>query len=178
MLNDVELSELYSSLYEELPEKLLSVLTYLNRTGNLETVLEYAGLSEFIKPKHIFESLRTGIILVVGGISTKKTDLKMTARKLGINDSRIQFYDYNEVKSFDFSTVQYNLDYSAILFGPSPHSGISKGDSSSIMTALLQSEGYPPIRIIGNDTAIKITKSNFKNCLQELLQLGILQKDC
>lgn len=50
-----------------------------------------------------------------------------------------------------------------------PHSGHAKGDYSSVITALEQQEGYPPVVRMGTN-GLKITKTSFRNTLESLLQ--------
>ncbi len=71
---------------------------------------------------------------------------------------------------FDARKMQYAPQYRIILFGPTPHSGYGKGDSSSIITELESSEAYPRVERLISGNELKITKSNFREKLQQLTE--------
>ncbi len=52
--------------------------------------------------------------------------------------------------------------------GPMPHSGVAKGEYSSIISAIESEAGYPPVVKMGTD-GLKITKTSFRNTLEYLL---------
>ena len=64
--------------------------------------------------------------------------------------------------------MQWQPTYSAVLVGPMPHSGTTKGDFSSIKSAIENEEGFPPIVRLGTN-GLKISKSDFRIKLQELI---------
>ena len=49
-----------------------------------------------------------------------------------------------------------------------PHSGVAKGEYSSIISAIESEAGYPPVVKIGTD-GLKITKTSFRYTLKYLL---------
>ena len=72
-------------------------------------------------------------------------------------------------QKYDFRKMQYAPEYRVILFGPTPHSGHGKGDSSSIIAELEKSDAYPRVERLLNGQELKISKTNFREKLQQLL---------
>lgn len=79
------------------------------------------------------------------------------------------YLNYEDAKTFMFDKLQWNPRYSLLMVGPMPHSGIIKGDYSSIISALETEDGYPPVVRLGSNT-LKITKSDFKAKLSEMIE--------
>ncbi len=174
MLSIEELSELEESLRMELEENLLTILTKLNRTGQLEELLSLLGLKELLYGNNSYQVFKTGQILVIGQSNVKEDVLLSVAGKYGIDKSRVELHlEYEVGIKFDFKKTQWNPNYSVILVGPLPHSGISKGDHSSVITAIEKEEGYPPVVRLGTNS-LHITKSDFRKKLKELLDNGII----
>ena len=93
------------------------------------------------------------------------------AKKLGIDKKRFEFYlDYEDAKTFNFRKMQWQPSYSLIMVGPMPHSGAGKGYGSSIISTLENEDGYPPVVRLGSNS-LKITKSDFKAKLEEMIEL-------
>ena len=174
MLNYNEISELESAIMQELPEKLLPALTRLNRTGELETLLKLLDLKELLDSDDEYEVYNTGKIVVIGQSDVKAEVLLTIAGKAGIDKSRLELYlDYHDAKKLDLRRMQWNPTYSVILAGPMPHSGASKGDYSSVLAAIENEPGYPPVVRLG-ETSLKITKSQFQKKMEELLEARII----
>lgn len=66
--------------------------------------------------------------------------------------------------------MQYAPQYRIILFGPTPHSGHGKGDSGSIIAELEKSVAYPRVERLISGSELKITKSNFREMLEQLIE--------
>lgn len=146
--------------------------------GTLEIFLENYLMQDLIPKEEnsIYESFADGNILVVGGTYVKETVLTGCAKKLGINKDRLELYlDYSDGEKFDFKKIQYNPKYRLIFVGPMSHSGISKGDNSSIITAIENMDGLPKIIKLMDSNELKITKTNFKNALEEEIRCGYLE---
>ena len=170
MLSVEELLELEEALREELNDRLEEILARLNRTDQLMQLLHLLGLKDLLRIPVEADGMLEGKILVIGKSEVKKDKLAAVAKTMGLNKDRFEFYlSYEDAKSFEFRKMQWSSTYSAILVGQMPHSGSAKGDYSSIITALESTEGYPPVFRMGGK-GLKITKSSFKNTLQELLQ--------
>ena len=67
----------------------------------------------------------------------------------------------------------YDPNYSLILVGPMPHSTTGKGDFSSTIAAMEQTEGYPPVIRLGSN-GLKVSKSGIRDALIKGMDDGIL----
>ena len=172
MLGVEELLELEESLRKELNENWTAILTRLNRTGQLEDLLALLELEHLLSADTGYQVYKTGKILVIGQSYVKVYVLIAIGKKFGIEKKRFEFYlDFKDAKKFDFRVIQWNPTYSAIMVGPMGHSGISKGEYSSVITAIENEEGYPPVVRLGQN-GLKITKSDFAAKIQELKNTG------
>lgn len=159
---------------EALRDRLLEILSRLNREDRLEAFLEYCGASDLLGNESDYEVYRNGKILVIGESMPKKEEILNTAKKLGIDKDRLELHlEYEDAKKYDFRHIRYNLHYSVIILGPMPHSGTSKGNYSSVIEMLKKEDGYPPVKTLGTDE-LKITKSNFRDALEMLQNEGII----
>lgn len=175
MLDIFELEQLEQEMLKELADTLSSRLTFLNRSGELEDLLRLLGLEKFLYSTPNNTRYKTGKIIIIGETKVKPEAFHAIGKSLGINKDRFELYlDYNDAKSFKFEKLQDNSEYALIMVGPMPHSGVSKGDSSGIITALEQrNNSYPPVVRLGSN-GLKITKSNFREGLQKALEDGLI----
>lgn len=172
MLGAEELLELEEALRDELDENWTAILSKLNRTDQLADLLALLGLEHLLSADPGYQVYKTGKILVIGQSDVKVDVLLAIGKKLGIEKSRFEFHlEYKDGKKFDFRTIQWNPHYSVILVGPIGHSGVSKGEYSSVITAIENEEGYPPVVRLGQN-GLKITKSDFAEKMQELVCSG------
>ncbi len=172
MLGVDELERLEEEVREELDDKLAAILSNLNRTGRLEEFLTLAGLDSLLGQGDWYEVYKNGIIVVVGQCDVREKELLAIGKQLGITKERFEFYlDYKDAEKLNFEKMRYQPKYSAILVGPMPHSGTVKGEYGSIISALESEQGYPPVFRLGQN-GLKITKTGFKEKLQELLAEG------
>lgn len=172
MLGPKELSELEDNLKRELDSRWTEILSLLNRSGQLEHFLDLIGLSGLLCANTGYKPYPTGKIVVIGGTQVKENVLLAIGQSLGIRKDRFELYlDYDAAKTFNFKKMQYAPTYSLILVGPMPHSGAGKGDFGSVISSIEQQSGYPPVVRLGS-AGLKITKSNFRSTLEELLSCG------
>ena len=87
------------------------------------------------------------------------------------------YLDYKDAKTFPFGKLQWNPQYCLILVGPQDHSGISKGDYSSIIAKLEQEDGFPPVIRMGRNGLKEISKSMFEEVLKSEIREGIIEAD-
>ena len=178
MLDVNGLAMLEDSLKEIFDSDLTAILSKLNRGGQLESFLEIIGYPE-LSPEYgnSYRPKSTGKILIVGGCSVDNTTIYKTAKALGISKNRLELcLDYKLASKYNYSKLQYNPDYPVILFGPIPHSGHEKDDYGSIIAAIENKEGYPKVVRLGSNE-LKITKSNLKEALNNLIKDGIIVSD-
>ena len=174
MLDTNELSLFEAKLRNVLDERSEEILVKLNRDEKLTELVKLLGIPELLGDVMGDERHRDGKIVVIGQTSTNVDILIGVAKNFGFQKDRFEFYlDYNDPKRFDNRKMQYSPNYSCILVGPMPHSGIQKGEYSSIIAALMEEEGYPPVCKMGQDE-LKITKSSFRRTLEELISKGII----
>ena len=82
--------------------------------------------------------------------------------------------DYKKIQKYDYKKLQHNPNYRVVLVGPSPHSGRGKGNSSSTITAIEQGKYYPPVIRLQGSNGLKITKTNFRETLEQLIEDGFI----
>lgn len=169
MLDINELLELEEVIRDNLEERLEEILIKLNQKGQLEDLLRLLEMSELLGVEDE-DIAKEGKIIVIGQSEVEREKLAAVAKNLGIEKDRFEFYlNYEDAKNFDFKKTQWSDKYSYILVGQMPHSGHSKGDYSSVITALEKGNGYPPVVRMGTK-GLKITKSSFRSTLEYLLQ--------
>ena len=169
------LSEIEEDLDKIFDDDLLKILSMLNRKNQLDDFLEMIGHQELIPRKKVFQATKQGSIIVVGYSEVKQKHLEGVIKELGLGKERFEFYlDYDDGISRKVKFWQWNTKISAILVGPMPHSGEAKGDNGSVISALEQEEGYPPVVRLGKND-LCISKSDFKDKLQDLLDSNIIE---
>lgn len=170
MLSIEELSELEDNIMEILPDKITEILSTANRTGSLEELLYLLHMDDFVCQSARFETYKEGKIVVIGGTEIKEEVLLSIGEQLGIDKSRFEFcLDYKNIQKFEFRKMQYAPQYRVVLFGPAPHSTHGKGDSGSIIAEMENSDAYPRVERLMSGQELKITKSNFREKLQQLI---------
>lgn len=169
MLDVAELDE----LLEEIQKRVIEA----NRRDTLNELLECLGMSDLAKPvAPQFESYKDGKIVVIGQSEVKEDVLKVVAGKAGLNKNRFEFcLDYEEAKSYNYRKLQYSPIYRVILFGPVPHKTEGTADSSSVISEVENNEGYPKVVRIMAGNQLKITKTSFKQALDQLLDDGYIE---
>lgn len=168
MLGIDEITEISERVQEEFNDRIEEILITLNQTGRLEDFLSLVGMSDLLgtndKPVNKY-----GKIIVIGASEVDERVLAGVAKSFGFDKDRFEFYlSYEFAKTFNFKKTLFNDAYSAIVFGPVPHSGHAKDAYSSIITAIENEEGYPRTARAGTD-GLKITKSSFRKTLQYLI---------
>lgn len=174
MLNTLELLNLEEKLLVEFNENMTGILSLLNRKDQLFEFLEMIGLAGLISSQPIYSPYKTGKIVVVGGSEVKESVFAAVAKGLGISKERFEFcLDYESAQKYNYKKMQYNPNYSLVIFGPIGHSGYEKGNYGSVISALENKEGYPPILKSGKNE-LKLTKSGFKECLLNAIEKGYI----
>lgn len=154
---------------DEILEIIREKVTIANRNGTLTQLLKTLEIEYQEGTKYEYETYKVGKIVVIGDNGIGRDKLKGVAKSLGVDSNRFEFVSFSESVKYDYKKLQYAPKYRVIMFGAVPHSTSGKGDSSSVITNLEKEDGYPRvIRLISNN-AIKITKSNFKEKLEELI---------
>jgi hypothetical protein len=171
----LDLDEL-EPIIEEVLDKVRRNLLIANRMGKLEDYLGTLGLDGLIQEEDGDSfSYKNGVIVVLGGSRVSENVLTGIGRSCGLDKDRFEFcLDYDEIESYPFKKLQYNAKYRVVLVGPVPHSSSGKGDFSSTIVRMEETPGYPRVvRLCSNDE-LKITKTNFRNVLTDLLAEGYI----
>lgn len=158
--------------------RLHSELRTAGRENRLQEYLELIGMGDLFpkeRDANDFESYLDGKILIVGKSEIKPQVIIGTFKELGIPKEQIELcLGYDEAKTYPFNKLQYNPKYRAVLFGPIPHSVVGKGESSSIITHLETNDGFPRVIRLSANNELKMTKSNLKSEVEQLLHEGYI----
>lgn len=174
MLDYLELIDVEEAVKEHFEDNITQILANLNRSGQLDHFLELIGLKDIIVSEQEYTPRKPGKVAVIGGTELDIKVLRGVVKSLGINKDDVEFYiGYEEAAKFDFRKLQWHYDYAAVLVGPMPHSGSAKGDFGSVIAAIENAEGYPPVYRMGTNE-LKITKSNLREKLSQFVNEGIL----
>lgn len=162
---------------EEILDEIQKRVTFANRTDELDSLLKDWGLTEFISKED--DRYKSGKIVVIAGSEVKERILVAICKEFNIGKDRLEFcLDYDKAQTYNYWKLRNNPSYSVILFGAVPHSATGKGVSGSVVAELESQSGYPPIkRLTTGGGELKITKSNFKCAIKELLDSNIINAD-
>lgn len=138
-------------------------------SNSLNDFLSLLGIELDETSNHAFASYnRRTKILVLGALAGKKKDYISCAKKLGISEQNLEFYDYDDMKTFDTEKLRFSSGVSDIICGPMPHKVVGINNYSSFI-ALLKAKPneYPKVYLATANDAIKLTITNFKLGLLE-----------
>ena len=172
MLSVEELYELEDNLKKDIDDYLPAALSKMNRSGRLEEFFHLLGMEYLLQRESGYEVFKSGKIVIIGQSDVKPDAVLSIAKQLGLDKERFELYlNYEGAKTFDFRKIRWNSQYSLLMVGPMPHSGTSKGDHGSIISALETEDGYPPVVRLGSN-GLKITKSDLRAKLTEMIETG------
>ena len=158
MLEPIELKSLYNAILSVLPEKLNS----LNKQGKINDLIILLGMDVDDGDAHKDK------IAVLGQSSINSNEIYKVAIEVGIPKERLELcLEYKKAAAYNVEKLKNNK-YTAILVGPMPHCGPGKGNYSSVISAMENTAGYPPVVRIGTN-GMKITKSSFKRALRQVI---------
>lgn len=141
---------------------------------SVEDFLELLGIElQNSNPAYSSYNRRTKIY-VLGELSGKKKDYIMAAKKLDISQENLEFYDYEDMKSFNSEKLRYSQAVSDIICGPVPHKIKGIGDANSLLS-LIESrpQEYPKIYRASANRSLKLSVNSFK---QGLIQTRFREK--
>ena len=175
MLDVYELMNLEDELRPELEEKLGFILSRLNREDRLEAFLALIGLADLLHVSTGYEVQTNGKIIIIGQSEISANVVLAVAERFGVNKKRMELHlEYEDAVKFDFRKTQYDPTYSLIMVGPMPHSAKSKEGYGSVISAIENKEGYPPVVRLGSN-GLKITKSDLKAKFAECIDKGLIR---
>lgn len=116
-----------------------------------------------------------GKILVVGAPQKMEKDLRGAAKDKGIAPNRLVFVAYDDATNYRFDDMEYQPTYCAILFGCVPHSARGRGGDASVIAHIERHrERYPECRRLTAGGKLKVTMTNFKEALGDLMDEGLV----
>lgn len=156
---------------------LTGILSNLNRGDQLRQFLDLLGCPELLSANPYYEVHKDGKIVILGGSEIDANVVYAISKQNGISKERLELcLDYNEASKFNFRKMQYNTSCSLIMVGPMPHSGVDKGDYSSIITMLENESGFPPIIRLSNSNSLKITKTSLREGFEKAFAKNYITK--
>ena len=156
---------------DDLLDEIRQKVIYANRTGTLNDLLVKLDLTEFCENQSDYKTEKNGKIVVIGRSEVDKEKLLEIAHKMKINEKRFEFHlEYKDGKNYQYEKLHFDTKYRVIMFGPVPHKTEGNGDYGSIIARLEHETGYPRVVRLQSNEALKITKSNFKNALKDLIE--------
>lgn len=155
------LSEITSNLLREQTDEQFCLL------------LESYGLRNLVADSlsYFSDTQKNGNIIMFGASQIKLKDIYGCLKSLGISKNRFECVPYNEVTNYNFKNLEYNNNYRLIMIGPMPHSAKGMGDNRSIIEWLSSNQAIAKTIKLDN---LKITKSSFKNAIENEIQSGYL----
>lgn len=143
--------------------------------GTLVDYLNSVDMSSLLPKEIVWDNeAKNGKIIIIGSSSVKEKDIMGLFKAKGFSKDRIVLYlGYEEFKRFHYEELQYSMDVRLILAGPMPHSTQGKGNYSSTIAMMEQTEGYPKVVRLGadsNQASLKITKTNISRAIDEELK--------
>ena len=183
LLEVQDLIDVAEALKSEIGDDVLNyVLFRMNNSGRLYEFMDSIGYSHLlpsgVAPSCVDGDSASGKIIVVGESEVKRNVLLAVANSLGFNKNRFEMnLEYYDGERYDFSKTRHKSKYALIMFGPVPHSGVSKENASSVISNLkTPGAGYPPVIELGSN-GLKITKSNFAEALENEVSMGYITRD-
>ena len=171
-LTDEQMADLSGRIAQE--------LFNANMEGKLFYILHRMGLDYLLDEMPGVETGNPmGKIMVIGALAASQEQLLGVAKNIGFKKERFRFLDYEEAKSYNYSNLQYSRTFCLVLIGPAPHKTTGTNDSRSLVSEL---ENHPDIyphtkRLAAANGELKISKSNFRTALEELIHSGVICPD-
>ena len=110
MVDAVELFEVKDDILKYLNENIVGMLTTLNRTERLDDFFQLIGMPNPFLNERVFQTNKRGKIVVLGQSSVSKSDLLVSAGKIGFDKSRFEFHlGYEGMKNFNVRKYQYQF---------------------------------------------------------------------
>lgn len=168
----LEIDEI-EGLYEQVIEKIREKMFIYNRDENPESLNNYLlsiGMDSLLSTVCPYETYKSGKIVILGQTSIDKGSLYGIAQSLGIEKDRLELcLDFESIEKYNFRKLRYEPKYRVVLVGPMPHSSHGAKNHSSAIAEMEQEPGYPRVIRLTANQELKITKSNLKSNLQQLV---------
>lgn len=142
-----------------------------NRIGELDLYLKHINIYDrmFEERKLDIRDPLIGKIAVIGQSEVRQNRLLGIGKDLGFDEKQFEFcLEYNDIGKYNFSKLK-NDKYSFIFVGPMPHKLEDVNGYSSMIERLRSEEGFPEVIELRNQNGFKITKTNFRQALEDIL---------
>lgn len=162
-----------SSIIAEAISRITSELIKDQTDEQFCILLEKYGLNNLIPESapYFFDTQKNGNIIMFGDSQIKMREIYGCLKAFGISKDRFEHIPYEKVTNYNFRNLEYNNNYRLILIGPMPHSAKGMGDNNSIIEWLTNNRNIA--KTIKLDS-LKITKSSFKNAIEQEVRSGYL----
>lgn len=166
-----QLYDLTEAVREELNNgKLESAMVALNRSNKLETLLQLLDLEYLLNAEVTYNPKAMGKIVVIGEAHIKANVIYGIGKQHSIDKRRFELcLEYLDGKKYDYNKFRYSDKYAAIILGPMPHSTTCKGEYSSILSTMKNTDGFPPVIHLE-----KISKASFQDAMVKLISNGVI----
>lgn len=168
MLDSEEMDNIYRQVIERIREKMF----LLNRDNDPNVLIQYLKSIDMgdIISNSIYETYKSGKIVILGDSAIDKNVIYGIAKSLNIDKDRLELnLGYDETIKYNFRKLRYEPTYRVVLVGPMPHSTAGKLKHNSAISEMEQEEGYPRVIRLTAGQELKITKTNLKESLRNLL---------
>ncbi len=170
-------------LEDAIVEQLDALLHRKNIDGTLERMLREMGLddliAEFEGAKKPLSTWADGDVLVLGAKPSMVENLRSVGKSLGISKGRFEFVEYDDVTNYGFRKLSYSSKYCAVLAGAHPHMARDIDGASSVITHLEGNrDEFPETVRLTAGGQLSVTKTNFKQALEDLIARGVIETDC
>lgn len=154
-----------SRIAQKIIAKVRKELEIAQENDNLDELMEKYGIG--FEEESMPVDSRKSKIIVFGALAGKLKDYIMAAKKLGISQENLVFIsDYDELKRYDTAKLEYSLEYSDIIYGPTPHKTIGMGDENSLLAKIKREPNkFPKLQVATANGVLKLSIQSFKNAL-------------
>lgn len=154
-----------SRIAQKIIVKVRKELEIAQENDNLDELMEKYGIG--FEEESMPVDSRKSKIIVFGALAGKLKDYIMAAKKLGISQENLVFIsDYDELKRYDTAKLEYSLEYSDIIYGPTPHKTIGMDDETSLLAKIKREPNkYPKLQVATANGVLKLSIQSFKNAL-------------
>ena len=140
------------------------------KNGNLGGYLSSVGMIDLMPKEEssLYDTDPYGKILIIGQANIRDNEIYGCLKEYGLDKERVELHlGYDKAMNYSFKKLQYKSSYRLILIGPVPHSGVAKGDKSSIITQIETTDGYPKVIRLSDGNGLKITKTSIKKAIEQ-----------
>lgn len=169
MLGMKELDELLEKIYTELAQEVILA----NRTGRLADVLKkYHIYQEPTDEKYI--ELHRAKILLVGDMPLKLTQIHGVLKEYALTSEHIEYIDYEQAKTFSWSSLENSMVYTDVMIGPVPHKVMGIDSYGGIISKMEENpDHYPKLHKLMAGHELKITKTNITEAIKNSYLLEV-----